>query len=251
MTKKKYQLIRWIAAIGVLAIVHPSYAEIVATSDAERATKAREAWTATAFAEAEPRPIPIVDMTVRQMIERGLQVVQPTASSLLKEPRPQDGYLTLAERLVDAEDLPVINEAAAVAAGTHEQYYSSSRLIPTSARLTYPYRAAGKIFFEDDGSNFICSGSVIDRRLVVTAGHCVHSGSDGDDGFFENVVFIPAWHEGDAPFKLWAATWIATTPSWASSNGVVPNDADFAIFEVADQDVDGEMRALGDVVGTY
>ncbi len=196
-------------------------------------------------------PLPIVELTVVEMKRRG-ELAQPLAIAVASK-GSQSGNQTeaLSSRLINADDLPEIHTMTPSAAGTHSQYYSSSRLIPMDARHTYPYSASGKIFFQDSGQNFICSGSVIDRRLVVTAGHCVHSGSGGDSGFFDNVIFVPAWHEGDAPFGMWAATWIGTTPSWAGGSGGVPNAADFAIFEVAEQEIDSEVLPIGDVVGTY
>ena len=120
------------------------------------------------------------------------------------------------------------------------------------ARKTYPYSASGKLFFKNSaGSQFICSASVIKPRIVVTAGHCVHSGKNGSDGFYQDIIYIPAWHEGEAPFGVWPATWVTTSQSWATSNGAVPNDGDFAVFEVADQEIGGQIARLGDVTGTY
>ena len=55
--------------------------------------------------------------------------------------------------------------------------------------------ATGRVYFEMDGSGWICSGSVIsdgrgDQSIVLTAGHCVV----GNDGVFAtNWLFIPAF----------------------------------------------------------
>lgn len=135
--------------------------------------------------------------------------------------------------------------------GTAGAYFSSSRLVPTDARLEYPYRANGKLFFEKPtGGSFICSGAVIKPRLVLTAGHCVHRGSGGASGFYRRFLFVPAYHEGQAPYQAWNWTWVTTTTSWANGGGGVPNQGDFAIIEVEDRKFGTAIKTIGEVVGT-
>ncbi|MCC2664990.1 MAG: hypothetical protein K0S35_2912 [Geminicoccaceae bacterium] len=135
--------------------------------------------------------------------------------------------------------------------GTAGAYFSSSRLVPTDARLEYPYRANGKLFFEKPGGgSFICSGAVIKPRLVLTAGHCVHQGSGGGSAFYRRFLFVPAYHEGQAPYQAWNWTWVTTTASWASGGGGVPTQADFAIIEVEDRKFGTEIKKIGEVVGS-
>ena len=92
---------------------------------------------------------------------------------------------------------------------------------------------------------------VLRPRLVLTAGHCVHRGSGGNDGFYNSFLFIPAHQEGNAPYGAWSWKWVITTASWDSSNGNVPNAGDIAIIELRDKEVDGEVRKLGDLVGSF
>jgi V8-like Glu-specific endopeptidase len=75
---------------------------------------------------------------------------------------------------------------------------------------------------------------VINFRVVVTAGHCVHSGSGGAAGFFENFMFVPGYVVGIAPFGTWTVTFVTVTNTWATGGGGVPNAADYAMFEMAD-----------------
>lgn len=215
---------------------------------------ARDTWNEVAFGEALPQEFPIVEISVEEMKSQGADKkplaialhTEPAHAVVIQEGTPGD------ESVIDKNDLPPIDAPAVLfAVGDRGQYFSSSRLIPETARLSYPYSASGKIFFKKGTRHFICSGSVIASRLVVTAGHCVHKGSDGDKGFYSDIIFVPAWHEGKDPFKVWAATWVSTTSTWATGNGVVPNAADFAVFEVADQEINGVVQKLGDVVGTY
>ncbi|MGI9435201.1 MAG: trypsin-like serine peptidase [Geminicoccaceae bacterium] len=137
-------------------------------------------------------------------------------------------------------------------AGTSNAYFSSSRLIPTDARRTYPYRAVGKLFFTQPGQgNFVCSAAVLRPRIILTAGHCVHSGTNGPNGFYRNFQFVPAFHQGRADFFRWNAVWLVTTGSWASGGGNVPNRADFAIIELRDRVFQGAPRRVGAFTGFF
>jgi V8-like Glu-specific endopeptidase len=131
--------------------------------------------------------------------------------------------------------------------GTQRAYFTSSRVIPPSADVYYPYRAVGKLFFRTPQGNSICSAAVLRPRIILTAGHCVHRGNGGSTGFYSNFVFIPAYRNGVAPLQRWSATRVITTSSWATGNARVPNSADFAIIEVADV----SSRRIGDVTGYF
>lgn len=214
---------------------------------------ARETWNEVAFEKALPQAIPIVKISVEEMKRQGSGAALMQMAAVVRGAHEVDvdEEFPRAETVASKSQLPQIDTAVALAAGTRGAYFSSSRLIPQSARLAYPYSASGKIFFKQGTRHFICSGSVINSRVVVTAGHCVHKGSDGSNGFYSDIIFVPAWHEAQAPFGVWAATWVATTFTWGTGGGGVPNAADFAVFEVADQEIDGVDWKLGDMVGTY
>ena len=83
-----------------------------------------------------------------------------------------------------------------------------------------PLRTHGKVFFSMGLADYVCSGTVVRseiKRLVVTAGHCVYSSSDG---FATNWQFVPAYDEGQKPFGEWTATRLATTPQWRESEDI-------------------------------
>jgi V8-like Glu-specific endopeptidase len=133
-------------------------------------------------------------------------------------------------------------------AGTPEAVYSSSRLIPLSADLSYPYSAVGTLLVVlPDTRMTRCSGAVIAYRLVLTAGHCVHSGTSA--GYHAHFAFVPAYRDGTAPFGVWPATAWMTTAAWITGHGSFPNEADYALIEVADQLIGGRSMRLGEVVG--
>ncbi len=146
--------------------------------------------------------------------------------------------------------------------GTEGAPFSSSRLVPLSADTVFPYRTVGKLFFTKPGEgDFVCSASVLRPRIVLTAGHCVHSGdlSGPNNGFFTNFRFVPAFRDGSAPFRTWTPTFIAVTGTWANGGAVVPNAADYAMLVMQDQSFlvsDGPFgiprlvsRRIGDITG--
>ena len=86
-----------------------------------------------------------------------------------------------------------------------------------------PYKSIGKIFFRQGGSNYVCSGASVvggSKQVVFTAGHCLHTGPHdrGRPGIFsENVVFVPAYRNGSAPYGTFAADALWVSSPWANS----------------------------------
>lgn len=140
-------------------------------------------------------------------------------------------------------------EATPEAIGTYGLPFTTSRVFPDAAVSTYPYRAVGKLFFRDPrtGTNNVCSGSVINSRLILTAGHCVFD--TARNYFFDNFLFVPAFRAGAAPFQQWGWAFVRTTTAWVNGTGSFPNNGDFAIIEANDRVVGGSSRRIGDVVG--
>lgn len=77
---------------------------------------------------------------------------------------------------------------------------------------TYPYQAVGKLFFKRGDRRFVCSASSIGNNAIWTAGHCLHSGDGSSDGWAEDVVFVPAYKDGNAPYGQWPVRqmWVKT-----------------------------------------
>ena len=103
------------------------------------------------------------------------------------------------------------------------------------------------MFFSDAaGQTYICSGTVIQPRLIITAGHCVYDAVTKT--WNKNFRFVPGYHKGNAPYGSWDWSRAVTTDAWINSKGRVPNKGDFALIEAKD-DIYG--RKVGNVVGWH
>lgn len=132
--------------------------------------------------------------------------------------------------------------------GTLNQSFSSTQIVPGTSDSLYPYRAIGKLFFTIPGKgNFTCSASVIQNRIVLTAGHCVHSGTSA--GFYTNFSFVPAFNNGTAPVGTWTPTFVTATSQWISGGGTLPNASDIGMLEIADRTINGVVTKIGDATG--
>jgi V8-like Glu-specific endopeptidase len=101
--------------------------------------------------------------------------------------------------------------------------------------------AVGALFTTAGGklSNHFCTASVVSSPhgdLVITAAHCVGGGA-------ADVVFVPGYHDGAAPYGIWTVTKIYADAAWTSSAD--PND-DVAFLRVAQL---GSIVPIEDVTG--
>lgn len=78
----------------------------------------------------------------------------------------------------------------------------------------------GKVFFHKaSGGDFACSASALNspsKQLVITAGHCVHTGRGGT--WVQNWVFIPRYRSGNRPFGTFAAKQFRTFVAWINNS---------------------------------
>lgn len=82
---------------------------------------------------------------------------------------------------------------------------------------TYPQRAVVQILLEtDSGSTAICSGALISKDTVLTAAHCIHSGTSRGRSY-RNFQVIPGRNVGAAPFGSCMARKAFVLSGWISS----------------------------------
>lgn len=212
-------------------------------------------WTPERFKAARPLPLPQAEPGAPT-----LQAPQPLVGStpasgnprppMLRTPPAPLQLFTPVNNAALRDDLATPN-----AVGTFGAHYTSTRVFPMfggsaasfSADRAYPHITVGKLFFSINGSPYVCSASVIQHRVVATAGHCIHSGTT--QGFHSNWVFVPAFRDGTAPLLTWNWTAAGVTSTWATGGGTVPNAADYGMITFADQPIGSTRYALGDLTG--
>jgi V8-like Glu-specific endopeptidase len=205
----------------------------------------RAYWTPARLASAQPM-LPLVNATA---------VTAEAASTATGQPVSADGSgptVTVnpdwTNRLYDPALAQIQPEAGGIEpqdVGSFGAHFTSARVNPPAKEIKYPNSPVGKLFFSIGTSSFVCSASTLRKRIVVTAGHCVHSGSGGSGGFHNNFLFMPAFRDGAAPFGTFAPLTVGTTTAWATGGGAVPNAADFGMFDMNDS---GANR-IGDITG--
>ncbi|WDN56948.1 trypsin-like serine peptidase [Streptomyces clavuligerus] len=133
--------------------------------------------------------------------------------------------------------------SAAKGSGTPEGPTAEPR-IPQSSKT-------GRVFYRDPirGTSHACTASMVNsgsRQLVLTAGHCVHTGPvNGRPGaFMTHWTYVPGFRSGQRPYGVFWAKRMTTFASWAS-HGDVGRDVAFVVTEL----VNG--RKLGDVTGGW
>lgn len=104
--------------------------------------------------------------------------------TLTELPQPQGGLLVPGGSVAGQSMGMIVPEPSSA--------MSSQSAINSTA---YPWRTQCRVFFSQGGSNFICSGTMIDPKNVITAGHCVHEGNGG--AWSTNVRVAPNW-DGDS-----------------------------------------------------
>ncbi|MBY2914135.1 trypsin-like serine protease [Rhizobium leguminosarum] len=126
----------------------------------------------------------------------------------------------------------------------------------------FPYRAVVQISFENEiGSKFLCSGAMISRDTVLTAAHCIHSGTSAGKQF-RNFSVIPGRNVGAAPFGRCDATTAFLLEGWTQAQSVTESryfdlgalklkcDAGlqtgwFALASLSDGDVGAKTTVVG------
>lgn len=206
-------------------------------------------WTPERMQNAKPMPMPQVD-------QRSVKEIPiPKTTDL-----PESGNGAPPQYFIKPDLLPLFKPTPQNTTnkksmpndrGTFNEEFSSSQLVPVSADLIYPYSTVGRLFFTiPNQGDFVCSASVLRPRVILTAGHCVHSGTNCTaNGFYTHFKFVPAFRDGTAPYKSWNWSYVATTAAWANGGGTVPNAADYGMLEVQDHNLNDKPIRLGTITG--
>ena len=145
-------------------------------------------------------------------------------------------------------------DAIPASAGSSNLDFARSQISPRNANTKLPYRTTGKLFFTQPGvGDFQCSAAVVAKRVVITAAHCMHSGT----AFYTNWVFIPGYDGGQAtlakqrPFGTWVYNLGKINANWITTNGSLPNATDYGALVFNDQVFSGKNYRLDQKAGKY
>lgn len=114
---------------------------------------------------------------------------------------------------------------------------------PKQARTAISAPRVGALFYHDLQGGHFCTASVVDsphHNLLVTAAHCVHGGKDA--GYRQDIVFVPGYRQGQAPYGVWQPGAITVDDRWTRSS-----DPDLDVAFVALQPNDN--KEVGEVLG--
>jgi V8-like Glu-specific endopeptidase len=141
--------------------------------------------------------------------------------------------LTIGFLLLTACKLTIANEIknSLKAVGSSKMPFTDSS-VATHNNTTFPYNAIGKLWFtKSNGVPGVCTATIVSPGVVVTAGHCVHSGNNSNSGFSYHFRFSPGYYNGTHPYGIWQGTQKPfVAPDWYKSGGVLPNPADYALI---------------------
>lgn len=195
----------------------------IATHHVSAAESAGTYWTAKRMAAAEWMPLPRVEMEELSNVE-----AQSTGG---------DPYF-------------VEGSAPELAPSGSTRYAASKGPLPfLSIAIDDPsletYRTHGAIFGTAPDGNFGCSGTLVNsdnKSVVWTAAHCLYEGP----AYFTNIVFVPGYEVGQAPYGQWEAASLHVPGAWVQNQDPTAGKDFGAIVLKAGQD--GTLA--GDVVGT-
>jgi V8-like Glu-specific endopeptidase len=77
----------------------------------------------------------------------------------------------------------------------------------------------GALFVRDGGDDHFCTASVVaspGRDLLITAAHCIDTGKGG--GYRQDIVFVPDYRDGEAPFGIWTPERLLVAPQWSEDS---------------------------------
>jgi V8-like Glu-specific endopeptidase len=126
--------------------------------------------------------------------------------------------------------------------------WAGRRVIPLPGQTPDAHSApaalrVGALFERDASGGHFCTASVVaspGEDLLITAAHCINGG-DGS-GYKQDIVFIPGYRDGAAPYGIWTPERLLVAPQWADSA-----NPDFDVAFIVLQPHDGEniQQVLG------
>jgi len=162
-------------------------------------------WTAAQMKAAKPYPMPSLDGAAALT---GDATASPTGpAGFAPGAKPGQSAASAAVEALEADSMAGVSPLGYAYPAPFTRFHVGG----ISAYTTYPFSTVGKLFFRQYGVSYVCSASVIANKAIVTAGHCLHAGNKLASGWSTNVVFVPAYRNGVAPYGQWAVPTTSTT----------------------------------------
>lgn len=135
---------------------------------------------------------------------------------------------------------PIGSESRAMRGASQESVIGTDGRILISNTTIYPWRAQAKLFVTfPDGGVRGCSGTLIQAKYLLTAGHCVHNKSYG--GWYTKIEVVPGLNNTYKPYGSAFATYARTYQSWINNKN--PN-SDMALVTL-DRSIGNSTGWLG------
>lgn len=197
------------------AAPRPDTATGVSSVSAGAQQQAREFWTPERMRGAAPLDL----VTVNGHVDGGSAPLKGTAATVA----PSDPVAAVGKAVSDIGLLAFPNSGG--------QWTGGGAVVST----------AGRVFFTYQGRTASCSGNAVtsaNKSTVITAGHCVKL----EGAWHTDWVFVPGYHDGQAPYGRWTASKTLSTPQWTASE-----DINYDVGAAVVAPLDGKL--LTDVVG--
>lgn len=197
----------------------------IVISEAEQKS-ALDFWTRDAIAEAQPMVMPVqfgpAEIDKAALVEQTASEAPgsapagraaPNADQVAQAAYPQDWAA-----LKDTMEAADLSEADLFGPEGTSQIYTSYIVNQFAALQTvYPHKWIGRLSFSVPGGTAYCSATSISGNVMLTAAHCLYDSTN--NRWYSNWVFTPAYRNGNAPYRTFAATqcWVLT--AWVNLAG--------------------------------
>lgn len=160
----------------------------------------------------------------------------------IKNPIPVEGYAT--EDELNLTELNNINEQYNYSNFPEDQIAEVIIGEDNRTRITntasWPYLTHGHMVMRFPNNKvYIGSGTIVNKRHVITAGHCIYSRRDG--GWAKSVMFYPAQNDNHLPFGGIPVVQLWSVKGWTERNDT---NWDFGMLKL-NQDISKKTGHLG------
>lgn len=143
-----------------------------------------------------------------------------------------------------ARSIQVKGNAVSPTAGSSCGFYGSDSRANRTSTTTTPWNRVVKLVLYNNGVVVgSCSGAIIRKNYVLTAGHCVNNADYGNPNnkyWFDNIVAYPGYNGSSAPYGSFSADHFYSFSNWTVDRNF---DYDIALIHFPD--------SIGSVAGTF